>query len=795
MRAPALALLVVATLGAPRALAESKSVAIGTKVDNFTLRDYHGQPYSLDEVGQGKVVVLAFLGTECPLAKLYASRLNALADKYEGKDVVFLGLDANRQDSVTEIAAFARVHEIDFPILKDLNQVVADAAGATRTPEAVVLDREGRIRYRGRIDDQYGFNAQNANYQKPEPEKNDLAEAIDAVLANKSVELAETRAPGCLIGRNLQPVADSEVTYSNQIARIMNANCVFCHREGQIAPFTLTNYEEVAGWASMINEVVQLQRMPPWHANQEYGHFKNDARLSDSDKELIAKWVDAGAPEGDPADLPEPPQFAEGWMIPEPEEVVYMRDEAFDVPATGVVDYQHFVVDPGWKEDRWIAAIEPRPGNPAIVHHILLFVLPPSGNMMGGLGSGNDFLGAYAPGLRPEPLKPGLARFVPAGSKLIFQMHYTPNGSEQKDRSYCGFVFADPETVKQEVRVSSAVNAVFQIPPGDSSFPVNARYIFHEDTHLLTMMPHMHLRGKAFRYEAVYPDGSKEVLLDVPNYDFCWQTHYRLAEPKFLPRGTRMDCYAVFDNSEDNLNNPDPTKTIGFGDQTWDEMMIGFFEATPAHEDRQDPNYEAKQLSRLEQFAVIMNATKGEPDDNVKVGAYMALKDPEIFGQFGYILRTMVPMVDRVCVTTVKDGTVVELLGPSSDDDDDEGEQAVAEEIVETRQKAAGGKPLPKPIGAPLQAVEAEGESLAEYVSAAEPIVNSDLREASGKLMAEMRNRGLKSSMHIPAEVQGQKVTINFWSRDPSAFPEMAQAFLTGLAQVMTAPADAQAAK
>jgi peroxiredoxin len=796
MRTQALTLVILATLCAPRALAEGKP-AIGAKVDNFTLRDYHGQPYSLDELGKNKIVVLAFLGTECPLAKLYASRLVELADKYEPQGVVVVGINSNRQDAVTEIAAFARVHQIKFPILKDLNQVVADCVGATRTPEVVVLDANRAIRYRGRIDDQYGFNDANANYQKPKTEKNHLANALDALVAGKQVAPAEVAAAGCLIGRDLKPVADSQVTYANQIARIMNANCVFCHREGQIAPFTLTSYEDVAGWASMIDEVVTLERMPPWHADAKFGHFQNDARLSDADKALIAKWVENGAPEGNLKDLPEPPKFAEGWMIPKPDQVLYMRDNPYDVPATGVVDYQMFVVDPGWKEDKWIKAIEPRPGNPAVVHHILLFVIPPDGNITSGLGGGNDFLGAFAPGLRPEPLPQGMARYVPAGSKLIFQLHYTPNGTAQQDRSYCGFVFADPGSVKKEVRVTSAVNAVFQIPPGESNFNCQARYVFTDDTLLLTLMPHMHLRGKAFRYEATYPDGKHEVLLDVPRYDFGWQTNYRLSEPKLMPRGTRMDCYAVFDNSEDNLNNPDPKVAVRFGDQTWEEMMIGFFETTPAHEDRQHPEAKAPAPSRLERFGVILAATKGEPDDNIKVGAYMALSDPDIFRQYGMILRTMVPQVDRLCITGVKDGKLVELMGPQSGrpaqhhagDDDDENAE-VNKLIGEARKKAAGGS---FNILDPLKAVDAAGEGLAEIAAGKKAVVYNDLSQAKGKIFDEMRKRGAKSSLHVPAEIKGTRVTVNFWSKDPGAFPAPAEAILTGIAQIMTAPKDANA--
>jgi hypothetical protein len=336
---------------------------------------------------------------------------------------------------------------------------------------------------------------------------------------------------------------------------------------------------------------------------------------------------------------------------------------------------------------------------------------------------------------------------------------------------------------------------------------VKARYIFRDDSMLLTLMPHMHLRGKAFRYEAVYPDGKKEVLLDVPRYDFGWQTNYRFTEPKMMPRGTRMDCYAVFDNSEDNLNNPDPTKTVSFGDQTFEEMMIGFFEITPVNEDRQHPENQPKKLTRVEQFNVILAATKGEPDDNVKFGAYMALSDPGIFRQFGHILRTMVPQIDRVCVTTVKDGKIIELMGPSSrgpqdhgddhEDDDSETEKEVERQIVEAQKKAAGDKPKPASLFGPLPEVAAEGESLAEYAAAKKPVVNNDLSKGHGKIFEEMAARGAKSSLHVPAEIKGQKVTVNFWSKDADAFTPQAQALLTGVAQIMTAPKEgnAQAAK
>ena len=261
------------------------------------------------------------------------------------------------------------------------------------------------------------------------------------------------------------------------------------------------------------------------------------------------------------------------------------------------------------------------------------------------------------------PLPRGLARLVKAGSKLIFQMHYTPNGSPQQDLSSVGIKFADPKSVEKEVRVSSAFNAVFQIPPGSRTTRPGRAMLFKRDSILLSLMPHMHLRGKDFRYEATYPNGQREILLNVPRYDFGWQTSYRLAAPKQMPQGTVLNCVAHFDNSEENLNNPDPKKEVTFGDQTFDEMMIGFFESTPAAEDIGHA-VPAKELSRVDQFDVIMRATKGEPDDNVKVAAHLALNDAEWMSRFGEIITLMAPQVDRVCVSMVEGGKLRQFLGP-----------------------------------------------------------------------------------------------------------------------------------
>ncbi|HEV3299716.1 MAG TPA: redoxin domain-containing protein [Planctomycetaceae bacterium] len=569
-------LILCATLVCVVSGAQSAEIAsLGKQIEEFSLKSHFGKEYALHDFVDRDVVVVAFLGAECPLAKLYGPRLADLARQMNAKRVAFLGIDSNQQDSLREIAAYALRHKIDFPILKDPANVVADRFGAVRTPEVFVLDRQRRVRYRGRIDDQYGFT-NGVGFQRPAPLRNDLTEAINEVLSEKAVSVPTTKAIGCIIGRARQANAQSEVTFSKHISRVLQAHCVECHRAGRIGPFKMTSYQDVVGWGEMIREVVDQGRMPPWHANPAYGHFVNDVRLSDEEKRLIHTWVQNGCPQGDAADLPPTKDFVDGWAIGKPDQIVFMRDEPVDVPAEGVIDYYNFVVDPGWKEDKWIKAAEAKPGSPEAVHHILVFVQPP-GQDSGGIAGGNLIAG-YAPGMNPMLATDGsTAMLVKAGSKLTFQLHYTPNGSPHRDRSYVGFAFAESERVKHVARSASVVNRFFVIPAGSDNHEAIAEGTFEHDTLLTNMTPHMHTRGKSFRYEVTYPDGKGEILLDVPAYDFNWQTTYQLKEPKLLPKGAKLRCTAHWDNSENNLSNPDPKKAVTWGNQTWEEMMIGFY--------------------------------------------------------------------------------------------------------------------------------------------------------------------------------------------------------------------------
>ena len=536
--------------------------------ENRSLPDCFGKRFELKELNSARIVVVAFVGTECPLAKLYGPRLQELSNRYADQGVRFIGVCSNVQDSLTEIVAYRNKAGITFPMLIDSQQELADLLQAKRTPEIVILNKDRMIQYHGRIDDQYGIGV-----IREKPQQEMAALAIDALLAGKSPEVAATDAVGCLIGRHRRIEPHGDITYSKHIAPIVNARCLECHRPGEIAPFTLTSYADTVGWEATIAEVVREERMPPWNANPEFGHFRNDARLSADEKQLIREWINNGCPEGDPADLPTPPEFVNGWRMPQPDLIIPVRDEAFTVPATGVVNYQYLRVDPKFTEDKYVVAAEARPGNPAVVHHIIAFLMLP-GQTEVTLGK---MLIGYAPGTSPLIFPEGAAMKVPAGTQIIFEMHYTPNGTEQTDISNIGLKFVDASKVVNEVVGLEAVNSKLHIPPGAAAHPVVSSEKFREDITLLSLTPHMHLRGKSFRYEALFPDGKSEVLLDVPKYDFNWQLRYEFSEPRLIPKGTVVTCFAEFDNSAENLNNPDPAKEVGWGQQSWDEMMIGFF--------------------------------------------------------------------------------------------------------------------------------------------------------------------------------------------------------------------------
>jgi peroxiredoxin/mono/diheme cytochrome c family protein len=544
-------------------------------VADFTLNDTEGRPVSLADFRTRKAVVVVFLGTECPINNAFLPRLNELARDYACVSVQFLAVNSNRQDTPERVREHARRYGISFPVLKDEGHAVADRLGARRTPEVVVLDAQRRVCYQGRIDDQFGVG-----YKRAQPTRRDLVEALNEILAGKAVSVPTTPVAGCLIGRAAKPSADGAVTFTNQVVRILQKNCQECHRPGQIGPMPLLTYDDALSWSETIREVLTDGRMPPWHADPRYGHWANDRRLPADDRATLLAWLDQGCPKGDDKDLPPPRQFVKGWRIGEPD-VVFTMPEEFAVPAEtpkGGVPYQHFSVKTNFAEDRWVVRAEAKEGATEVVHHIVVFIVPPGLKFIPKAGNAPVLCGT-APGDMPLILPPGMAKKVPAGSELVFQMHYTPNGRAQKDRSSVGLVFAkEPPTHRVHTMPIATMPGTLRIPAGADNHRTESAFTLARDGLLVAFMPHMHLRGKDFLYEAIYPDGKTETLLSIPRYDFNWQSAYRCAAPLAVPKGTRIHCVAHFDNSAKNPNNPDPTQLVKWGDQTWEEMMIGWLD-------------------------------------------------------------------------------------------------------------------------------------------------------------------------------------------------------------------------
>jgi hypothetical protein len=387
------------------------------------------------------------------------------------------------------------------------------------------------------------------------------------------------------------------VTFTKDVAPIIQKNCQVCHRPGEIAPMSFMNYREIRPWARAIREAVTTRQMPPWFADPKHGEFSNDCRLSQKDIDTVAAWVEAGSREGDASDLPPNPKFPEGWSIGKPDAVLSMTEE-YNVPSNGVIPYKFFAVPTNFSEDKYVQFAEIHQGNRKLVHHVIVDVRNPGQGAMPKAGEINptELLGSrsgsserpadsdgrlvgWAPGEAPLLLRPGQAKLLKKGAVLIFQVHYTTNGEAGTDRSSVGLIFSR-HPVEKRVITSGASARNLLIPAGDSNYESSAEFTFKEDSHIDSLHPHMHFRGRDFLYRLIYPDGTSKILLSVPRWDFNWQLTYFLKEPIAAPKGSRLECVAHYDNSSKNKFNPDPTKSVTWGPQTWEEMMIGYLDYT-----------------------------------------------------------------------------------------------------------------------------------------------------------------------------------------------------------------------
>ena len=417
----------------------------------------------------------------------------------------------------------------------------------------------------------------------------------------------------------LAAAAGSTPTYDRDVLPVLEKNCQSCHRPGEVAPMSFLTYQETRPWAKAIKAAVLGKKMPPWFADPKYGHFLNDRRLSDADTKTLVDWADNGAPEGNAKDKPAPVEFMTGWNIKP--DVVLEMPKPFEVPAKGILEYQYVVVPTHFEKDMWVTSAEVRPGNRSVMHHVIIYVRPPGSNYLKEAQPGVPFvpvqyerdangaavrrlppagpqppppppgqprqdpmagielLTAYAPGLQAQRFDTPIAdaaKFVPAGSDLVFQLHYTTNGKTATDQTKIGLTFAK-NPPKYRVLTGNATQHDFVIPPNDPNYESHSSVTFNVEAQLVWLMPHMHLRGKDFEFQAVYPTGETEKLLSVPKYNFNWQLGYEEAKPLVLPKGTKIECTAHHDNSVNNPANPNPNIAVRWGDQSWEEMMMGFF--------------------------------------------------------------------------------------------------------------------------------------------------------------------------------------------------------------------------
>ena len=558
-----------------------------------------------------RAVVFFFTSQYCPVAQQYVPRLNELHAQYQEQGIQLVAVYSNSRVNIMSMAKHAHDSDIHFPAMLDYEHRLADLLGVKITPEAIVLDANLVKRFQGPVDNQFTKRG-----RMPKASKHYLTDALNAILQDQPVPQPYVLASGCRMERQTRPFPEREITYHRDVAPIMQRRCQSCHREGQVGPFELVTFDDVYFSANTIAEVIQERRMPPWHAylNPKFGKLKHDARLSEDEINTVLAWVAAGCKEGSPEDAPEPISWPDPdeWAIGEPD-LVYQMAEPFPVPKTGILDYQFFRVKLDFPEDRWLSAIEVRPGNREVVHHIALHLVPAGDKDYSGLAGmielyGIDnaqtrFIGDYVPGdpYRAKVYPSHQAMRIPRHTDLIYELHYTPNNREATtDQSLAAMRWA---TKAPQEEVSSSVFRKplgrFSIPPRVHHFRMEDSYYFEQDVVLDAIRAHFHLRGKSYRLELVDRDEStgrivnRETLLTIPVWDLDWQRTYELDQPLTIAAGTELRATAHFDNSKWNPNNPDPDTTVAWGQQTEDEMFNSRFVVRRPHEVRMVDTEEA----------------------------------------------------------------------------------------------------------------------------------------------------------------------------------------------------------
>ncbi|BBM85984.1 redoxin domain-containing protein [Candidatus Uabimicrobium amorphum] len=549
-----------------------------TTVEDFALLDHEGKHHELYKYKHFPAVVLFSHGVGCPIVRHSLLSLQDLQKKYP--QVAFLMLNANPQDNREDIRQEMQKFQSTIPVLKDPTQLIAQELKITRTGEALVIDPQTwEIVYRGPISDRLGYET-----QKVGKVQNFVNTALHALLNKQKIDIVPTEVKGCAI--NMQDnlsIKSQKISYTKDIVPILKNKCLECHQNNGIGPWAMTSYKKIKGWSEMIKEVVLTKRMPPWTADAHYGKFSNDTSLSVQEMRTLVHWINSGSPvdgNEDPLVKLHSKVAKQDWREGEPDVLLKLKPQK--VPSTGVMDYIRYKEQVPFEEDTWIRGVDIRPGEREVMHHMIIYIYPPKDPNMDEKKQKKHkiYLCGYAPGSGADMFPENTGVLVKKGSKFEFELHYTTSGRSVVDHSQIAF-YLHKEKPQREFKVGAAYDVKIRIPANDPNHEVVASHTFKRDVTLYGLSPHMHYRGKSMTFTAIYPDKSQEILLAVPNYRFDWQTGYTLSQPKTIPKGTKLVCSGAFDNSKYNEYNPDPEKEVRWGEQSWEEMYIGFFLYSP----------------------------------------------------------------------------------------------------------------------------------------------------------------------------------------------------------------------
>lgn len=544
---------------------------VGERLADVRFKDVNGREGNLSELAGKRGAIIVMRDAECPVSQRYAPRLAEMEKEYMPQGFNFVYIDVSpHSDAAAKQSAAASA--LQGRVVLDSNRAITNALRATSTSEVFLVDAHATLLYRGAIDDQYGIGI-----HKNAPEQPWLNNALKGYLTGKEISTTQGPASGCLLPDHAGEAAQNRpVTYHNRISRLIAQKCEMCHRDGGVAPMPLQTFEQVAARKTIIDYMTNQRLMPPWNADRSVGHWANDRSLSEQELADLTNWFKSGNPEGKAAEAPAPRSYAAGWDMRKPDAILQVP-EPYTVPAEGVIQYQYSYLQTHFDSDKWVTAMEIRPSAPKVVHHILVFIEEPDAKKRSGGIDG--FFAALVPGTPLMTFPEGAAKKIPKGAWLKFQIHYQPNGSEQTDQPKIAFQFADDADGKmKEVKSESAFNNRFEIPAGANNHMLEASYQFSQSGKLTALLPHAHLRGKAWKMELLDQTGKRTLLLNIPKYDFNWQTSYQFKDAIPVEPGMRLVATAWYDNSSANPANPNPKVAVRFGEQTFEEMMIGYFD-------------------------------------------------------------------------------------------------------------------------------------------------------------------------------------------------------------------------